>query len=383
MKFTINRDIFMAQLSNVGKAISLKTQVDILKGIKVEIDHDQLTMIGSDSEFTIQATLDTQDPQYGIQLDTPGSAVFPSRLFSEIVRKMPDSTLSIEVTKQNVATIKSGKAEFSLKVQPGSAYPQLPEIDYDQMIRLDSSRLKRLINQTIFATSNQETRPALTGINFTAHETYIAAAATDSHRLSYREMAYPEGTSQATADPITIPKKTMLELSRIMEDDQEVSLLIQPQQVIFLLPGTTVFSRLIEGNFPVVANLLPDMFATEMVVNATELSQAIDRASLVSRESKPNIVQLIISNQEVIVSVPSNEIGKVEETIEPRSLTGEDVKVAFNPDYMREALKAFDAVDVVIKFNSAIRPLLMQAAEQGPIPHNDLVQLLTPIRTHA
>ena len=169
---------------------------------------------------------------------------------------------------------------------------------------------------------------------------------------------------------------------RIAEDEQDLTMIISHQQVIFLLNGVTIYSRLLEGMYPDAERLIPTEYQSEIVVNSTEFLNAIDRASLMSREGSSNVVQMTIENGEVVLSVRGNELGKVAEVIETKKIEGKDIKISFNPEYMKDALKSFDGSDISLQMQSAVRPLLLQLDTPSEIENNRLLQLLTPIRTH-
>lgn len=382
MKFSIKRSIFLNQLSNVTRAIPGKSTIPILTGVKLEVAADHLTLIGSDSEISIESIISINDDLNELEIERLGSIVLPARLFNEIVRKLPTNQLTIEVNEQSVATITSGKATFNVIGVIGDAYPKLPTFENTNGIHLPTTVFKQLINQTIFSASNQESRPILTGLHLINNQTFVSAIATDSHRLSKREMPFTTEVKPSEFETITIPKKTMLELMRIAEDEQDLMMIISQQQVIFLLNGVTIYSRLLEGMYPDAERLIPTEYQTEIVVNSTEFLNAIDRASLMSREGSSNVVQMTIENGEVMLSVRGNELGKVAELIETKRIEGKEIKISFNPEYMKDALKSFDGSDIAIQMQSGVRPLLLQLATPSEIENNRLQQLLTPIRTH-
>lgn len=383
MKFTINRNLFLNHLNNVVRAVSNRNTIPILTGIKLELTQEHLILIGSDSNFSIQSRIPITAPAYDLKVEVIGSAVLPARIFAEIIRKLPSNQLTIEVGDNGTAIITSGQAKFNVLAQEGEAYPKLPAIHYENKIKLDTTLFKRVINQTIFSTSNQESRPILTGVLFITHSNYLTAIATDSHRLSLRELAYPDGVNQDTFDQITIPKKVLLELSRIMEDDKEISLLVRDQQVIFEFENTVIFSRLLEGTYPDVFRLIPNQHTSIITLNAGNLLSAIDRASLLSREGSMNVVNLELQDNKVTISVKGNEVGRVEEVVDTIETNGKDIKISFNPDYMRDALKSFEDSEIKIQLTEPNRPILLEPNRKNEIEHQQLYQLLTPIRTHA
>ncbi|MGO4942128.1 DNA polymerase III subunit beta [Ruoffia tabacinasalis] len=382
MKFTIGRAAFTAQLIDVSRAIPSKATIPILTGIKITATKEGITLIGSDAEISIESFLSVQDDSLGLEIEETGSIVVTARIFNDIVRKLPTTKVTIETNEQFILTATSGEAIFSLNGTDGQSYPRLPEIESDRKINLPTVLFKELISQTIFSASNQESRPVLTGVHLMMNEGHITGVATDSHRLSRRQIPVEFTTDQANFEAITIPKKTLNELERIVQDDQTIEMIVTEQQVIFLIENLTIYSRLLEGNYPDTDRLLPSSHTTEIVLNADQFLHAIDRASLMSHQGKNNVVQLDITDDNIDLSVQGSSLGSANESISAKSISGEPIKISFNPDYMKDALRSFSGVDINVGFTSSVRPLLISALEKSETPNNELLQLLTPIRTH-
>ncbi|MGO4938014.1 DNA polymerase III subunit beta [Fundicoccus sp. Sow4_H7] len=382
MKFVIQKQAFIQQLNHVARAIPAKSTITILQGIKITATNEGLTLIGSDADISIESFLAVDNEDFGLTIEEEGSIVLPARLFNDIIKKLPKDDITIESDELYHATITSGNATFNVNGQDSQAYPRLPEIEINQQHDLPPLLFKQMVDQTVFATSNQESRPVLTGIHLTANESSMTAAATDSHRLSMREIPVKFENNEGAFQPITIPKKTMVELTRMIDDNGKLAFAVTEQQVIFFLDNLTIFSRLLEGNYPDVKRLIPASHQTELVLNANDFLQAIDRASLMSHVSNNNVVQLEINEANVELSVRGTQVGHVAEEINYKKAEGDAVVISFNPDYMKDALKSFGDVDVKIQFQTAIRPLLISHAQEAETPNSQLLQLLTPIRTH-
>lgn len=382
MKFTIQRNPFTNELSNVTRAIPVKSTIPILTGIKLTVTEEGVTLIGSDAEISIESFLSVDDEQYQLKIIETGEIVITARLFVDIIRKLPTDEITLESNDQFLLTISSGQAIFNLNGIDADSYPHLPEINNTNKINLPTILFKDLINQTIFSASNQESRPILTGLHLTAGENYLQGVATDSHRLSRREIPVNYKLNQMNFESINIPKKTVIELSKIVQDHQSLQMIIAEKQVIFIIDNLIIYSRLLEGNYPDTERLIPTESTTEIVVDSFKFLAAIDRASLIAHQGKNNAVQLKIENKKVQLSVISNERGQVNEEIDTKSFIGEDIKISFNPDYMKEALRSFGNTDINIGFQSSVRPLLLTSAEKNNELHDELLQLLTPIRTH-
>lgn len=382
MKFTIQRQEFMEQLADVTRAIPVKAPVPVLTGIKIEVNEEGLTLIGSDVEISIESFISIEEEQYALAIDKIGSIVVPARLFTDIVRKLPAEEVTIESNEHFLLTITSGQATFNLNGLDGSSYPHLPEIESTQQIELPTVLFKGMINQTIFSASNQESRPMLTGLHLIAGEGTITAVATDSYRLSRRVIPVRYSLKQMNFKSMTIPKKTVTELSRIVDDQQQLFMIAADKQVIFIVDNLVIYSRLLEGVFPDANRLIPSDYQTEIVVDSLQFMAAIDRASLMSHQGKNNVVQLTIQNNQVELSVLFNERGQVSEQIDTKLISGDGIKISFNPDYMKDALRSFGGTDIKLYFQTAMRPILITSDQEEVSEDNHLLQILTPIRTH-
>ena len=376
MKFEIMRDWLLEGLNDVMKAISQKVANPILTGVKMEVNEKGLTMTGSDSDITICTFIPVeQDGEQIIRVIESGSIILQAKVFSEIVRKLPTNEVTIEV--ENMQThIQSGKSEFHLIGSNSDDYPVLPDVKDEYRFSLPSDLMKSIIKETVFAVSQQETRPILTGVHWETDEEKLVCVATDSHRLARREVT-PEMMPESPFS-VVIPGKSLQELNKILPDNADVvEIVIADQQILFKTRNVLFYSRLLEGNYPDTSRLIPSEHKTTVQVNGRKLLQAIDRASLLAREDRNNIVRFSAEGGNVIeVSSNSPEIGKVEELIEAIEVNGEDLKISFSAKYMMDALKAIDGQDIAIHFTGAMRPFILKSMESDAI-----LQLILPVRT--
>ncbi|MFD1456401.1 DNA polymerase III subunit beta [Levilactobacillus lanxiensis] len=378
MKFTINRAAFIKELNNVSRAISSKTTIPILTGLKIVASDAGLLLTGSNADISIETLIRADDPDIGLSIDEPGSIVLTARFFSEIVKRLPEKEMTVAVKDGFQTEITSGAAAFNINGQDANNYPHLPEIDAADSVVLSGAVFKELIGQTVIAVSNQESRPILTGVHFVLSEDQFLAVATDSHRLSQRQIALPTH-SDATFDVI-IPGKSLTELSRMIGDDKaDVKMQFSENQVLFLLGDTSFYSRLLEGNYPDTSRLIPKEASTTVEFEAPELLSAVERASLLSHESRNNVVKLTLTPADNQVTIFSNspDVGNVEEELAPKALDGEDLEISFNPDYMKDALRSFGQSTIRVAFTSALRPFTLVPTEDT----SNFIQLITPVRT--
>lgn len=378
MKFNILRDRLLEGLNDVMKAVSSKTTMQILTGIKIDITNEGMRLTGSDADITIQTFIPVEeDGQEIIQVVETGSIVVQARMFNEIIRKLPTNEVEIQVTAGLQTHIRSGKSLFHLIGSDAIEYPQLPELNEDQQFTMPADLLKSIIRETVFAVATSESRPVLTGVNWKIKDNELICIATDSHRLARRKVTLED--LPKVEHSVVIPGKSLNELNKVLEDSTNlVQIVITSQQVLFKTGDVLFFSRLLEGNYPDTSRLIPEEYQTNITIDGKSLLQAIDRALLVARGDRNNVVRFeILDGQAVEISSNSPEIGKVQEEIAVKSLNGENMKISFSAKYMMEALKAIDSQDVLIQFTGTMRPFILRAE------HDDaILQLILPIRTY-
>lgn len=379
MKVTINRPAFINQLNNVLRAISSKTTIPILTGLKMVVTDHSVILTGSDADITIESTLEAADSNYGLSIEEPGAIVLPARFFNEVIKKLPDKQATIEVFNGLQVRITSGTAEFTINGQDANNYPHLPEVESENTVELASDMLREVIDQTRIAVSKQESRPILTGIHVMLNNGILTAVATDSHRLAQRKVELPE-TAGLDFD-IVLPGVSMTELAKMISDEKDgVKMQITENQALFIFGNTHFYSRLLEGNYPETSRLIPETSDTRLEITASDLLASIERASLLSHESRNNVVKLTVNpeNKIATVSGTSADVGNVEEEINADQIVGNPLEISFNPDYMRDALKSFGQTKILISFTTALRPFTLVPTEEKA----NFVQLITPVRTY-
>lgn len=376
MKVTVKRNTFLQELQTVQRAISSKTTIPILTGVKIVLSDEGLSLTGSNTDISIESFLSHEDEKAQMTIESTGSIVLQARFFGEIIRKLPEDMFTLEVLDNNQVAITSGKADFTVNGLDAENYPHLPVIDAKNQIQLSVDLLTKVISETGFAVSLHESRPILTGVHFILENQKLIAVATDSHRLSQRVIPIEQAAEDFN---IVIPGKSLIELSRSFTNEEEiVEISIMENQVLFKTQNMYFYSRLLEGNYPDTNRLIPTNFNTEIDFYVPELLSAIERASLLSHEGRNNIVRLAIDSDSVVLYGNSPEIGKVEEPLNYEKVIGDPLEISFNPDYMKDALRAFGQMSVTVKFISAIRPFTLEPTET----ELDFIQLITPVRTN-
>lgn len=379
MKFTIKRSSFLKSIADVQRAISSRTTIPILTGIKIVANEEGLTLTGSDSDISIETFIPVTDETNALSIEKTGSIVLQARFFSEIVKKLPEETMELEVLDHFQTLITSATASFTINGLDANNYPHLPVIDTNESFTLPVGLFKQVIGQTVIAISTHESRPILTGVNMVIENGQLLAVATDSHRLSQRIIPLEMSEEQASKKyNVIIPGKSLIELARTLVDNSEnLEMMVTENQVLFKTENMYFYSRLLEGYYPDTKRLIPDSSSSEVEFNATVLLGAIERASLLSHEGKNNVVKITVNPDLVKLSGNSPDVGNVQEEVDYLAVEGEPIELSFNPDYMKDALRTFGQTDIKIKFTSPVRPFILVPSEND----QNFIQLITPVRT--
>ncbi|PWW31020.1 DNA polymerase-3 subunit beta [Cytobacillus oceanisediminis] len=378
MRFVIQRDRLVQSVQDVMKAVTSRTTIPILTGIKIVASEEGVALTGSDSDISIESFIPKEEAGNEIvEIKQPGSIVLQARFFSEIVKKLPTDSVEIHVENHLQTVIRSGKSEFNLNGLDAEEYPHLPQIEEENVFKIPTDLLKAMIRQTVFAVSTSETRPILTGVNWKVENGTLTCIATDSHRLALRKAQIETNANENYN--VVIPGKSLSELSKILDDNNDlIDIVITENQVLFKAEHLLFFSRLLEGNYPDTSRLIPSDSKTDVVVTTKEFLQAIDRASLLAKEGRNNVVKLSTIEGGVIeISSNTPEIGKVVEEVQSKSIEGEELKISFSAKFMMDALKALEGTEITVSFTGAMRPFIIK-----PLNDDSILQLILPVRTY-
>lgn len=378
MHIIIERQALAHAVNQVAKAVSSRTTIPILTGIKLTMTPEECLLTGSDSDISIQASIPVEeDDREIIKVVKLGSIVLPSRYLTEIVKKLPEDEVEIEVRDQFITIIRSGQAEFNLNGLDADEYPRLPEIEENQVIQIPSDLLKTVIRQTVFAASAQESRPILTGALWQLENNQLTVVATDSHRLAQRKIRVT-GDPQLSFNNVVIPGKSLQELSRLIDGETgEVHIVVTSNQIMAKANRLLFFSRLLEGTYPDISRIIPQTSKTKLIMENKQLTQAIERSILLARDGK-HVVRLTTEESNMIqLTSTTPEVGRVVEHVPAQEVSGEELNISFNARYVLEALRALDSEQIQIDFTGSMSPFVIK-----PTDHDDIIHLVLPVRTY-
>ena len=293
MKFTITKSNFLDGLNHVSRVIAPNSLFEILKGIKIELEKDKLILKASDSLVSVEYSVDSfEDDKEVITIEEEGQVVLPSRNFIEIIRKAPTDLIEIETVGNNIL-VKSGKSEFNVKGYDANDYPEFPVISKENSLKLEANVFNDIIKETVFCTAPNDQRPILEGVNFSLSNKILTATATDSYRLSRRQVTLNDEDSNKEFNLI-IPRKALTYFQRMIENGKDqVEIFYENNRIVLYYQNVVYTVLLISGNYPNTNKLIPTVFECTFVSNGRELFDAVDRVSLMSREDKDDIIKLI------------------------------------------------------------------------------------------
>ena len=366
MRFTCDTGELNASLSTVSRALAARSPKPILEGILLETCEEGLRLTCTDLALGIRTVIPATVME-------EGRIVLPGKLFCEVVRKLPGGMTDVSVNDRLQATIRCAASRTNLTGLDPVEYPELPSVS-GQSFSMAQGKLRDMIGRTIFAIAIDESRPILTGCLLEMSRDEMRVVALDGFRLAMRQEAI-EGPQQDVS--AVVGGKVLGDIAKILDDsDEPVSLCFSGSHARFDIGATHIVARLLEGEFIRYRQILPQEWQTRVSVRCDELSSAIDRASLMAREGKTNLVRFKVEGETMEIA-SNSETGDTQETLSVAT-EGKDLTIAFNVRYVADVLKALSDEEVVMRFNSNVSPCVLCPAEGEAY-----LYLVLPVRTFA
>lgn len=352
VRFTITSDALLQGVAAVDRAISNNNVEPLLAGIYVEARDGTLRLVATDREIGIERIVEAD-------VEQPGACVVDGKVFSSLVRKLPEERVVWRVELEGQATIEAGRARFVLQTRSGHEFPQLPSLP-EGAYRIEQRELRTLIRHTLFATAREESRPFLTGVYFEIEGDEIGLAATDANRLAYRQGRLLDG-GHAPASAI-VPAKSLAEVLRLLsaDDDNPIEFAFQQNQVLFGYPNAKFVSRLIEGQFPDYRRVFPTELPVKFTTDRAAFLAAVERASLVTRNGS-SFVRLGVEDGTLVVSASEAEIGQAREEI-PIEQEGDNLEMSYQARFLSDVLRVIEEERVFVGMGRDLQPALIHGA---------------------
>lgn len=361
MKFRCERDVLLDALSTTGRAVGGRAGNVALSGLHLELSGDSLRVTGSDLDLTISQELTVAG-------DTDGVVVIPSKLIADIVRALAPGAVDLVVEGDEVQ-ITAGRSEFSMRTIPADDFPRLSSPEGDE-VTLNAADLSDALKQVVKAASSDDSRPILTGVLLAAEGEGLRLVSTDSYRLAVRDLP---GTSVLSGDQsVLVPSRALAELNRVFGENESVALRLGERDASFVVGGTQVVTRLIEGEFPNYRGLIPDTYPNELTVNRSELLDAVRRVRLMAQEATPIRLNMRADTLELVAV--TQDVGQAQEVLDA-SYNGDELTVAFNPDYLIDGIEVTPGDEITLQTVDPLKPAVMRGADSA-----DFLYLLMPVR---
>lgn len=364
MKLSINRTELANALSIVLKGVSTRSTLPVLAGILIEAKQDRIILQATDLELSIQYSV-------AALVEEEGRTVVPGKLFSDIVKNLPDAAVHVEASDEQ-AFITCDTSSFSIRTLNAEDFPGFPHVDTHQKIEIPFHQFATMVKRVSRVVSRDESRAILTGVLITLEAGVLRMVATDSYRLAITDAPLPD--SSADEFQAVISGAFLSEIASLPKTESPVSLALADNQIVVTCEDTVFINRRIEGNFPNYKQLLPDSYVTRATLDVDKLVASVKRASLLGSASSPVRFDLNHDSQTAQITAASQDVGSAQEIL-PCTVEGEDVEIAFNYAYVLDGLGAIATDQVYLEVQSSLKPGIFRALE----PENFLY-LVMPVR---
>ena len=364
MKISCSKQSIMNGINIVSKAVSTKSTMPNLQCILIESSLSEIRLIANDIELGIETIIDGNIIEAGrIALD--------AKRFSDMIRKLPDSEILIETNANCETVIRCEKIKFDISGTAGDDFNYLPEVEKNKSFTLSQLSLREVIHQTIFSISNQENTKIMTGELFEINGDELKVVSLDGHRISIRKVQLKESYDGIK---VIVPGKTLNEISKIINGgvDDEIRIYVTDKHILFEFEQTKIVSRLLEGEFYKIDQMLSNDYETKFTINKKEFLDCIDRSSLFISESDKKPIILNIEYSEIHLNIISSTGCSMNETIEIKK-EGKDLRIGFNPKFLMDALRVIDDEEVNIYMVNAKSPCFIRNED------NSYIYLILPV----
>lgn len=363
MKFVCSKSNLLTGVQTVAKAVPSKTTMSILECILIEADNGNIILTANDMELGIETVIEGD-------VLISGKIALDAKIFLEIVRKLSDNDITIETDDNNKTTITCEKAKFNIIGKSGDDFSCIPVIEKKDPLLISQYTLKEAIRQTIFSISDNDNNKLMTGELFEINNDELKVVSLDGHRISIRKIKLKDSYP---FKKIVVPGKTLNEISKILSGDMEkdVYIYISEKHIIFEFDNNTVVSRLIEGEYFKIEQMLSSDYETKLKINKRELLNCIDRATLLVKEGDKKPIIMDIKDDVMELKINSF-IGSMNEDIDIEK-TGKDILIGFNPKFFIDALRVIDEEEVSLYMVNPKAPCFIRDDD------NQFIYLILPV----
>ena len=364
MNIICEKNLLQHGVSTVSRAALAKSPVNTFEGIHIHAENELVTLYGSDGTLSIRCTIEAAVPE-------AGETVLPARLLGEILAKFEACEIKM-YTEENNLVMECGHSRTTLCTMDPQSYPTFPEYAKTRSVTMLSGRLLSMIDQTAFATSISEDKPVLTGILMELGQETVRLVALDGYRLAIRQEAVQSGMEYAE---VVVPARSMREIASIIPDDEStVRMYAADHLMAVIVDKLEITTRVLQGDYVKYRNILPSDYATRVIVDTLSLFGSLERASILARQSKTNLVNLLVDG-DVMTITSDSEVGRTREEVGIQ-LNGKNLSIAFNSRYLLDVLKEVNDETLIFDFNTSISPCVIK-----PLQGESFYYLVLPVKT--
>ncbi len=365
MRFTCEKNLLVQGLNIAGRTVAAKSSLSVIEGILCRAG-ENLSLTGYNMETAITYTVEAE-------VTDAGECILPAKLFGDIVRRLPEGPVTVVVDENYKVSIRAGYASFSISAECADDYPELPDVNTGRPIRIPQCKLKELISGTIFAVSENQSRPIHTGVKFEVTEEAITAVAVDGFRLARRSY-HPEGGTGRSLS-FVVPAAGLKEVEKILVDsDEPAAFTLGPKHILYQAGCATLVCRLLEGEFLDWQKVVPSNCPVKLVANVSDLSSSVDRVGLIVSEKYKSPVRCVFSNQ-VLNMRTTTTIGAAEDRCAIAG-DGKELEIGFNVRYLADALKAVPSEEVTLELTNGLSPIVLTPVDDK----FDFSYMVLPVR---
>ena len=369
MNIVCEKDKILKAINSVTKAVASKTTMPILEGILIQTNDNEVKLTTYDLEIGIEYIIDAE-------VKVQGATVVNAIMFSEIIRKLPDTEIHISLNDKNLLVIECEGSLYKLATMNPEEFPELPQINVENSIEIEQNSLKEMIRKTIFAVSTEENRPIFTGCLFEIKNNKLNVVAVDGFRLAWKSKFLQNNVNDFTA---VIPGRTLNEVNKIILDSFDmIKIGVAKNQALFEMENCKIVTRLLDGEFLNYSSVIPETWETRVRVNKSILQDCFERVSLISASSiekeKKYPVKVTVDIGKVTISC-TNQTGDAKEEIYV-STEGKNLEAGFNPKYFLDALRNIDDEEIFVDFGTSISPCIIRPVDE----EGDYTYMILPIK---
>ena len=368
MNIVCEKENILKAINSVTKAVASKTTMPILEGILIQTNDNEVKLTTYDLEIGIEYIINAD-------VKEQGATVVNAIMFSEIIRKLPDTQIKISLNEKNLLVIECEGSLYKLATMNPDEFPELPQINIENSIQIEQNTLKDMIRKTIFAVSQEENRPIFTGCLFEIKNNKLNVVAVDGFRLAWKSKFLQNNSKDFAA---VIPGRTLNEVNKIILDSfDNIKIGVAKNQALFEMENCKLVTRLLDGEFLNYSSVIPENWETRVRVSKNNIQNCFERISLISASSiekeKKYPVKLLVDIGKITISC-TNQTGDAKEEMYV-STEGQNLEVGFNPKYFLDALRAIDDEEIFIDFGTSISPCIIRPVDDG-----DYIYMILPIR---